>query len=139
MGLESGNEAIARRAIETWNENDWDAMQALCHPDVSATAPRQWPESGDEKGWPAVRRQYERLKESWSEEHVEILGLRAAGATVLVHCRWVGKAATSGLDLDLETWLVCRFEDARIVWMGFFLEQGEALRAAGIPSAEDAA
>lgn len=129
------NEALVRRAIDAWNADDWEAMEALCHRDITITAPRQWPETGDTEGWPGVRRQFERLKESWSEERIEPVEYRTAGDMVLVAGRWMGRAAASGLNLDLRTWVVYRIVHGAIRWMGFFLAEGEALGAAGLPPA----
>lgn len=60
---EAENEQIVRQAVDAWNANDYDAMKALCHPEVGITTPQRWPETGDFNGWPAIRRQYERIKD----------------------------------------------------------------------------
>jgi ketosteroid isomerase-like protein len=97
---------LVRRSIEAWNRDDWDALEAVWHADGEIVAPPGWPEPGVFSGWPAVRRQFERLKESWSDEHIELASLTTLDRTVLAQVRWRGHGEASGLDLDLEVWMV---------------------------------
>lgn len=71
---EADNEQVVRQAGDAWNADDYDAMEALCHPDVGITTPQQCPETRDFNGWPAIQRQYERIKDPWSEEQIELGG-----------------------------------------------------------------
>jgi ketosteroid isomerase-like protein len=129
---EAENEAAVRAGLAAWNANDWEALERLNASDIEIIAPEGWPESGKFEGWPAVRRQFERLKDSWSEEHVELVSLESRGDKVLVQSRWLGKGEGSGLDLDLGVWVVYTFEDGRIVRLEYFLEEAPARRAAGL-------
>lgn len=126
------NEAIARRGIEAWNANDWETMERDTAPGIEVVAPEGWPESGRFVGWPAVRRQFQRLKESWSEERIEITEIESAGDQVLATTRWVGKGDASGLDLDLQTWAVYTMCHGKTLRIEFFLDGGQARRAAGL-------
>ncbi|MGH2981505.1 MAG: nuclear transport factor 2 family protein [Solirubrobacterales bacterium] len=122
-----------RRSIDAWNRNDWEAMEASATPEISIVAPEGWPESGVFEGWPAVRRQYERLKGSWSDERIEVLALDPVGDDrVLAHLHWTGHGETSGLDLDLRTWGLNTLEDGRITRTEFFLDRDAAMRAADL-------
>jgi ketosteroid isomerase-like protein len=126
---EKETEAIVRRAIEAWNADDWETMERLNAPDIEVVAPEGWPESGTSVGWPGVRRQFERLKESWRDEHVEIKEVESAGDQVLVTTRWLGKGQSSGLDLDLGIWALFAIRHGVTVRIRYFLDEAEARRA----------
>jgi ketosteroid isomerase-like protein len=129
---ERENEALARRAAEAWNANDWETLERLNAPDLVVNAPAGWPEAGTLVGWPAARRQFERLKDSWSDEHAEITQIESAGDQVLVATRWLGKGQSSGLDLDLGIWVVYTIRDGVMVRHQYFLDEAEARRASRI-------
>ena len=128
---EKQNEEIARRTVEAWNAGDWELLKALYSPEIEVVAPKEWPEGGTFNGWEAVRRQFERLKDSWSEERYAIDTVRSAGDKVLVVGRWLGRGETSGLDLDLQTCLVYTIADDRVVRIEYYLDENDARRALG--------
>jgi hypothetical protein len=123
--------ALVRQAVEAWNANDWDTIRELNHPDVEILAPPGWPEAGTFKGWDAVHEQFERLKDPWSEEQVTILGLEeVSDGVVLCNARWIGEGQTSGIEMDLEMWVIYAYEDDKIVLTGFNFDREAALRMA---------
>jgi ketosteroid isomerase-like protein len=122
---------LARRGVRAWNENDWQTMESLNAPDAMLTAPEAWPESGTFVGWPAVQRQYERLKEALREERSEIVTLEAPGdGRVLAQLRWTGKWE-SGLDLDMEMWGIYEFEEGHFVSTRFHMDEESARKDFG--------
>jgi ketosteroid isomerase-like protein len=127
------NADLVRRSVEAWNRSDWDVVESLCWPDVEGIAPKQWPEAEDSIGWPAFRRQLERLKDSWAEERFEADSVESVSEdVVLVHGRWRGRGDASGIELDIETWMVWRFRDAKATRVEYFLDGKEATEAAGL-------
>jgi hypothetical protein len=131
MGVKE-NEAILRRFVAAWNVNDWDAMDAICAPDVAATPLEGWPEQESAVGKIGVRRAFERLKEPWAEEQLQILTVDSRQEWALLHLRWLGRGQGSGLDLDLEFWGAYELRGGLIVRMAFSREEGEARRVSGI-------
>ena len=129
---ESDNEALIRRAIDAWNANDWNALQELIAPDAELVAPGGWPETGSFKGWPAVRNLLHGLKEAWSKEHLEIVGVASRGDRVLVEARWYTRGEGSGLDIETTVWIAYVFEEGRVTRIEFTLEEEAARDAAGI-------
>lgn len=127
---EEDTETVVRAGIAAWNENDWGRFEAVNHPDVEVRAPEGWPESGEFKGWAAVRRQFERLKEPWIEERVEVLELTCRGERALLHGRWIGRG-TSGLDFDMDTWQSITVRGGRIARTEFYLDEAAARQAFG--------
>lgn len=133
---EADSEAIVRQGVEAWNANDWDAIEATHTPDPVIVAPHGWPEAGTFEGWPEARRQYERVKQPWSEERIEILEIECEGDRALLRSRWVARGEGSGVGLDTELWVAYAFaEDGRISRLEYSLEESPARRAAGIGAA----
>jgi ketosteroid isomerase-like protein len=123
-------ESVLRRSLEAWNENDWDALEALWNPDGEIDAPEGWPESGTQVGWDAVRTQFERIKDSWAEESVELIRVERTGDRLLGHLRWVLRGEASGAPLEVPMWMLCEFRDARFSRIRYFMDEGAALDAA---------
>src|SRR4051794_30788051 len=122
---------LVHQAAEAWNANDWEAMREQNRADVQISAPPDWPEAGPLRGWDAVRAQYERLKDSWSEEQVTILDLEELSDGVVVcHLRWVAQGKTSGLEMDQELWNLYVYEGDKIALVAFNFEREAAMRAA---------
>jgi ketosteroid isomerase-like protein len=126
---ESENARKVRRLVEAWNLGDWSVGEALSSPDLVVFPPRGWPEGAEFEGWEAAERQYERLKEAWTQEGLEIERLEERGDTVLLQVRWTGKGEASGLDLDLHVWVLYQFRDGLNTRVEFFLDEGEARQA----------
>jgi 2-(1,2-epoxy-1,2-dihydrophenyl)acetyl-CoA isomerase len=121
------NLTVVRRALDAWNRDDWEELEKINHPDVVIAAPEGWPEGGEFEGWDAVRRQFERLKEVWSEEHFDGDSIEAIGEErVLVSGHWRGHGGASGLDADFEMWVVYRVLEGRIVRTDFCLSKSAA-------------
>jgi ketosteroid isomerase-like protein len=126
------NVETAERLIEGWNQADWGLIESLFWPDAETQAPEGWPEAEDPKGWPAIRRQFERLKESWSEDRFELETTEAVGDdVVLQHGHWRTRGTKSGIDVDFEVWIISRFRDGKIERAEFYLDEEQAMRAAG--------
>ena len=125
------NADAVREFAAAWNRDDWDEMEAAFWPDAQAIAPRGWPEAESPRGWEAVRRQFERLKDPWEEEHFELESVEELDAQrALSHGRWLG-SGHDGIPLDLEFWIVSRYRDGRIESVAFYFDRDEALRGAG--------
>jgi ketosteroid isomerase-like protein len=121
-------ERIVRESIDAWNANDWDRLEALWDPVGEIIGPREWPESGSFRGWPAIRRQFERLKGSWTEERLEPISLESNADRVLVHGRWLGTGEASGLATDLDIWWVNEVRDGLLRRAVYFLTDEESAR-----------
>jgi ketosteroid isomerase-like protein len=130
--MTKSNIELAQEANDAWNRSDWETMEALYWPDAEAVAPKGWPEAEDSLGWEAVLRQFERLKDSWTEEHFELESVEAIDdQRVLQYGRWRAVGKESGIPLDLELWIIAVFRDGKVAKIVFFLERDEAMRAAG--------
>jgi ketosteroid isomerase-like protein len=124
--MSSDYEAIARRAIEAWNANDWDGLEAMVGADVVAVGPREWPETGSRNGWPEVRAQFERLKDPWETERFDVDRIDDIASGALLEGRWIGTGTGSGLGLDMPMWVRFEVADGLISRMQFFLSEDQA-------------
>jgi ketosteroid isomerase-like protein len=118
--------------IAAWNQSDFETIESLFWPDAQAQAPEGWLEGEDSEGWPEIFRQFERLKDSWEEDEVEVESVEAVGEDgVLMTCRWKARGKESGIDVEFATWILSRYRDGKISRAEFYLDEAQALRAAG--------
>ncbi|HEY6771692.1 MAG TPA: nuclear transport factor 2 family protein [Solirubrobacterales bacterium] len=124
-------EALVRRSVDAWNADDWEGrLGAIWSPDGTIVSPEGWPESGEFTGWPAMLEQWRRIKGSWAEERVEVIGLDSIGDRVLADLHWTLRGEASGAPLEVDVTTVCEFEGERLSKMTYFLDRESALLAA---------
>ena len=119
-------ERVAMHGIDAWNANDWEALEALAWPDAVVVAPEGWPEQEDIVGWPAIRRQFERLKESLQGEHVEVDSMQIEDDRVLAQVIWSGTGEGSGLEIRLPMWMLTTYRGQRYTRIEYYLEEEKA-------------
>jgi ketosteroid isomerase-like protein len=121
--------ALARRSIDAWNAEDWEAeLRKVWTPDGAIVAPQGWPEAGTFEGWPAMVAEWGRIKDSWAVERAETIEVKSIGERVLAHVRWTTRGDASGAPLESDVYFVCEFEGERICRMAYFLD-ADAARA----------
>jgi ketosteroid isomerase-like protein len=121
-----------KQAIDAWNRADWKTLEGLTWPDAEAKAPEGWPEPEDPSGWAAIQRQFERLKEDLDDDRLEIDEIEQLGGDrVFVHGHWRGKAKGSGIDVDLEIWVIYVLREDKIARIEFFIDEAKAMHAVG--------
>ena len=126
---ESEVERITRETMAAWNADAWERFEDLWDPEAEVVTPSAWPEAGTFRGWAEIRAEYERLKETWSADSVEVLALEPRGDRALAHGRWVGIGQTSGFPFDLEVWWVHEVRDGRNLRLEYFMDEESARRA----------
>jgi ketosteroid isomerase-like protein len=122
-------EEIVERSIDAFDRGDWELLEALWDPDGKIVGPEGWPESGTISGWPAILAQFKRLKDSWAEDRIEVVGHTVEGNRVLSRMRWSVRGEASGLPVEQEIWMVADIKDDRFVRAQYFTEE-ESARAA---------
>lgn len=120
-----------RRAYEAFSRADFDAAVEIAHPDIEFVLPgRQSPLRGAD----ALRAWME--PDAIEEQRIEPREFRVRGDKVLVQQHTWGRGAGSGIELEVDLWVVWTLNDDGLVTrMEAFLvdQQGEALEAAGLP------
>jgi len=120
---------VVRRSFQAWNENDWDALEAAYHPDVVADPPEGWPEGETAHGWDAVRLQFERLKDAWKDERVNVGEVERVRDQVLAQFQWIAQGRASGVDVANPMWGLFTVRNGRIVRLKYFFNRANALKA----------
>ena len=127
-----GDVARLRRAYEAFSRGDFDAALATgVHPDIEFIPPG---------GQPPIRG-VERFR-AWMEpdafesQVIEPQEFRGAANKILVSQRSRIRGAGSGIEMEVGSWAVWTLDDDGLVTrIENFLEEGEALRAAGLDDA----
>jgi ketosteroid isomerase-like protein len=129
--MSKSNIRTALRLAAAWNDADWEASEPFYWPDAELKAPEGWPEAAEVTGWPAIRQQFDRLKDGWAEDRWDFDSTEAVGEdVVLQHGRWHGRGQGSGLPFDFEAWILYRFRNGRITRLEYYLDRELAMAAA---------
>ena len=119
-----------RRVYEAFSRADFDAAVGIAHPDIEFGLPgRQSPLRGVD----ALRAWME--PDAIAEQRVEPRDFRVRGNKVLVRQHTWGRGAGSGIEVEVDQWVVWTLNDDGLVTrMEAFLvdQEGEALEAAGL-------
>jgi ketosteroid isomerase-like protein len=127
------NIAVVRESFEAWNENDWERLARAYDPEVIVDPPEVWPEGETSRGWEALRIEFERLKDSWEQERVEVHNVSEIGERVLAEMDWIAQGKASGVSVTTPMWAVFALRDSRIVRLKYFQSRESALEAASEP------
>jgi ketosteroid isomerase-like protein len=126
------NVEVVRQLIDAWNENDWSVAEQLYDDNAVVIIPDDFPDGGTALGWGEVRRYFERLKESWTEDRIEATTIDAVGDRVIVRSRWSVTGATSGVRTELRITSVWWLNNRRVIRLELFLDDDKALEAVGL-------
>jgi uncharacterized protein len=126
------NVEIVRLAHERLNEGDINRLVALCDGDFELDMSARVMNPETYRGHEGIRRFYREVSEVWEEFRWEPLRFFEAGDTVvvLVHSHRRGKG--SGLEMAREAAMVWTVREHRAMSVRFYIDQGEALEAAGL-------
>jgi ketosteroid isomerase-like protein len=123
-------ESVLRRSIEAWNEDDYETLESLWSPDGEIVPPEGWPEPATPSGWPAIKEQFLRIKDSWTEERADLMTVEPIGNRILGHLRWSVRGEASGAPLEVAMWMLCDFDGRRFTRIRYFLDERAARQAA---------
>jgi ketosteroid isomerase-like protein len=125
------NVEISREGFRLFEIADMDALVALYGKRAEIWHPEGWPEPGPTSGRRAIRRQFEALREGWSEHHVIVEEIEGRGDWVVARVTWQARGGVSGADVEVPYSAATRFEDGMIVEVHYCWDHGDALVAAG--------
>ena len=89
-------------------------------------------EDGALYGFDAVRKNYERWQEAWSDAETTVEEVTGAGDRVFVTACFRGRGRASGIDIKNRLYEVYTMRDGRILRVDEFHEREDALEAAGL-------
>jgi ketosteroid isomerase-like protein len=126
------NEGIVRRFYALWDSADFDPMVELLDPEVVASAPEGWPESGPWKGRDEVLAQVRAVRANFGDQTFVVKEIRARGDRVVTRHRVLARGARSGLNTEVENSGAFRVRAGKIVEARFFWRHEDALKAVGL-------
>jgi ketosteroid isomerase-like protein len=124
--------ATIERLIEAFNRGDYEAATAVARPDAEFV--RSW-EKSSLRGPAAIQAWME--PDAFDKQHTTVLSVTVAGDKALVRQNFRARGATSGIDVDIESWGVWTFgADGLVTRLEVFLhhEEDQAREAAGVPA-----
>jgi hypothetical protein len=124
------NVQIAERFRDAFRHGDWKMVAAIADPDIAVRADRRWPEQRmyGREAWVGFMRD---MSDLWGTDlrAEEIVDL---GDRLLTHSRWIIRGHHSGLGGDFCFSSITTFREGRFVFIEFFIEREEALKAVGL-------
>jgi len=130
----TANADRARAAFDALFGRDFAAWKSAFDPDVVYIPTKEWPDSAPRRGPDEMERFMRGIYEDWDQWDISIREIRDNGDRVLVETRVNAVGATSGIQLRGRTFHVVTFRDGLITHMQDFIEEQEALAAAGLPT-----
>ena len=126
-------ERVVRECYVLWNAGRIaEAMDRFWHPDVVLFHPTGWPEPGPSVGREAVAAQFERAREDFDVDSLEILELRDVGGVLVLRVLWIVRGRTSGVDASMQLSGAYWFDDAGLIVRNAFYWDHEAALAAAV-------
>jgi len=127
------NIELARRGVDALNRRDLDAFAELCTADVEWFPSMAGTiEGGGYKGREGMERYVEQYDEAWERFRVQVDEYRSAGNCVLAVGRLEATGRGSGVPVNTPMWAVSEFRDGKMSRTRIYLDEAEALRAAGL-------
>src|SRR3954447_24349241 len=130
------NIEIVRSAIAAFDRGDFEAVLRLSHEDVVITQPPELPGvSPEQRGHSGVLEAFSIWgPEQWDDYRFEILKVAAApGDKVFVTIRTTGRGKQSGVEVEMNFSFVFTVREAKIIEWRLFVQEDQALEAAGLP------
>ena len=125
------NVEVVRRATDAWNAGNMDALREPYDPDTTVQPVQAWPEPGPYVGRDAVIRQWEKQREAFDANDLDVVGdYIDFGDRVAVRLVWRGVGA--GPEADIEVTALVTVRNGMILDTDFFWDHSEALKAVGL-------
>ena len=125
------NVELVRSGMKAWDARDMDALRATYAEDVVTWPPAGWPEAGPFVGRDIVIGQWERMRESWDDDEIEMLAdYTDAADRVAVRMMW--RERDRGPEANSEATGIFTIRDGKIRVAEFFWNHAEALETLGL-------
>jgi len=125
------NVEVVRAFVDAWNAGDMDSVRELLDPDVVLRPVSDWPEPGPYMGREAAMGWYERLRETFDADTVELTrDVTHAGDRVVA--RWIWHAKGHGPESNMELTTIWTVRNGKLRDAEYFWDHTEALEAAGL-------
>jgi ketosteroid isomerase-like protein len=129
--MSQANVEIVLAAADAWNDGDMDAFRELFDPDAILRPAKNWPEPGPYRSLEAVMGFFERMREAFDADTVELSGDIAHDGDRVV-ARWIWRGRGHGPDSNMESTMLYTFRNGKAREVEIFWDHDEALEAAGL-------
>lgn len=123
---------LIRSAYEALNRGDIEALVDVCDPDFQLDMSERVFNPATYDGHDGIRRFYGEVREVWEEFRWEPEALHDAGDQVVALLHSHGRGSGSGIEIDRDVAMVWTVREGRASALRFYLDQAEALKAAGL-------
>jgi ketosteroid isomerase-like protein len=132
--MSAENVEIVRNAFAAFDRGDIEGILRLCDEDIVITQPPELPGvSPEQHGHRGVLEALAIWPEQWDDFRMETLKIAAApGSKVFATTRTRGRGKQSGVEVDMEFSFVFTVHDAKITEWRLFVQEDQALAAAGL-------
>jgi ketosteroid isomerase-like protein len=125
------NVELVRASLEAWIERDTERLNEAYAEDVVTWPPTGWPEAGPFLGRETVVGQWERMRDSWDDDEVDMLA-EYTDAADRVAVRMIWRRRGHGPEQEAEATGVFTIRDGKIRVAEFFWHHAEALETVGL-------
>ena len=126
------NVEIMRQQVDAFNRGDRNAWLASLDEDYEIAPIDDWPDAreihGGEAGWDF----YRGIAQTLSFERTDVEYMDAGADKVLGHQRHRASGQRSGVDVEIDFWIVTTIRQGKIRRDEWFADRAEALEAAGL-------
>lgn len=126
------NVELARASLDAWTAHDLDGLRATYAEDVVSWPPVGWPEEGPFVGRDMVVGQWERMRQLWDDDQIE-MHTDYIDAADRVAVRMVWRERGDGSAAESEATGIFTIRDGRIRVAEFFWDHTEALAILELP------
>ena len=128
----TGNLEIVRGIYDAWAKGDFSGGAADLDPEVVFVVRPPYPDPGVFHGPGAVKDYMLRFLAQWEHYAIDAERYEEAGDTILVYIRQRGTGKGSGVESEIRTHTLFTFRGDRIIRIENVIDEGEALKAAGL-------
>jgi ketosteroid isomerase-like protein len=123
---------IVQRIFEAWAVADWSIGNDYYEAHVAFRISPDFPASGFYSGFDQVRTYLRDFLEQFERTTIEAERLEAAGDTVFARVSQHAKYRTSGIEGEIQFFMLFTFRANKIIWVESMMEEAQALEAAGL-------
>ena len=133
MSEEARNAEVVRQVAERWNAGDFDGLLGLYDGDIEMIPGPDWPDPAV-IGKAAFRSYIDEWRSAWASSYFDLHAIEAVGELVIAAGAWDNRSAITGIGGTMPFGILFTLRDGLVIRHQWFLDLGQARRAAGLPA-----
>jgi ketosteroid isomerase-like protein len=125
-----GNADLIRELTRRWNAGELEGALELYADDAEMRTGSHWPEDTVYRGLEEIRATTEDWASTWERVRIELESLEEHGDKIVVTGAWVMRGAASGVDGEMDIFIVFTVRDGKIAVLEWFPDHDSAVAAA---------